>query len=81
MAEESDMTEDDWLDKARAFGHLYTSIYCPEDVTPYLHVFVYHIGFYLEKYLEVRRRGREGSERRRKRKRERMKGKEEKEMR
>eukprot|EP00026_Physarum_polycephalum_P004014 Phypoly_transcript_04031.p6 GENE.Phypoly_transcript_04031~~Phypoly_transcript_04031.p6 ORF type:complete len:106 (-),score=11.53 Phypoly_transcript_04031:1080-1397(-) len=49
-AEESDIKESEWLEKARAFGHLYATVYCPEDVTPYIHVFVYHVGFYLEKY-------------------------------
>ncbi len=49
-AETPNFTEQTWLDKAHAFGNLYRKIYSPEDVTPYLHVFVYHIGFYIEKY-------------------------------
>ena len=63
MAETSDMTEHEWLEKARAWGALYVSVYSPEDVTPYLHVFVYHVGFFLEKYpkeKEAKKRGRRG---------------------
>lgn len=44
------MTEAEWKAKARAFAQLFCEVYYDEAVTPYLHVFVYHIGYYIEKY-------------------------------
>lgn len=31
-------------------GNLFTSVFSGEGVTPYLHFFVYHMGYYVEKY-------------------------------
>lgn len=50
---EPSITEQDWLAKARIFGKNFVTIYSAEDVTPYCHVFIYHLGFYLEKYGSV----------------------------
>ena len=44
------VTEKFWLEKARAFGTLFGKVYAKEAVTSYLHLFVYHLGFFLEKY-------------------------------
>lgn len=47
--------ENEWIAKSRAYAKKFTSVYAKEDVTPYLHVLVYHAGFYIAKYgsLEV----------------------------
>jgi hypothetical protein len=39
-----------WLEKSQKFGKLFAKVYSKEDVTPYLHVFVYHVGYYVEHY-------------------------------
>ena len=55
MQDQQPIKEKDWLHYAKTFGRAFVETYCPEDVTPYLHVLVYHLGFYLEAYgnLEV----------------------------
>lgn len=40
---------DKWEHCARRFGTLYGERYLPEKTTPYMHVFVYHVGFFLRK--------------------------------
>lgn len=40
---------DKWEHCARRFGALYAARYLPEKTTPYMHVFVYHVGFFLRK--------------------------------
>lgn len=47
--EESNV-EKSWITKSRSYAKKFTSIYAKEDVTPYLHVLVYHAGFYIAKY-------------------------------
>ena len=37
-----------WRSSARIFAENFCEIYQSEDVTPYLHQFVYHVGFYLK---------------------------------
>lgn len=44
------ITAKEWRDKARVFGANFTKLYTKEAVTPYLHCFIYHVGFYLEEY-------------------------------
>lgn len=44
------ISDEDWRNKARAFGTLFVSRYGSEEVTPYIHVFVYHVGYYIERY-------------------------------
>lgn len=44
------MQEAVWLVKARQWGSLYTSIYSSSHITPYIHLFVYHMGYYQEQY-------------------------------
>ncbi len=44
------ITEEEWLTKARRFGEAFLQVYCAEQVTPYIHVLVYHVGFFLEHY-------------------------------
>jgi hypothetical protein len=40
---------DKWQHCARRFGALYAARYLPEKTTPYMHVFVYHVGYFLKK--------------------------------
>ncbi|KAL6070879.1 unconventional myosin-VIIb-like [Balamuthia mandrillaris] len=47
------ITEEEWLKMAREFGFMFSKRYGEEEVTPYIHVFVYHVGFYLHKYGSV----------------------------
>ena len=44
---ESDL-EQVWRSSARIFAENFCELYQSEDVTPYLHQFVYHVGFYLK---------------------------------
>lgn len=37
-----------WRESARVFAQNFCLIYEDEDVTPYLHQFVYHVGFFLK---------------------------------
>ena len=52
---EVQITEHEWCIQARTWGINFTKCYCEEDVTPYMHVLIYHIGFYLAKYKSVER--------------------------
>ncbi|KAL6045515.1 hypothetical protein QOT17_022743 [Balamuthia mandrillaris] len=49
------ITENEWLELAREFGTKFTQAFGDEEVTPYIHVFIYHLGFFLEKYGSVER--------------------------
>ncbi|KAL6069211.1 hypothetical protein QOT17_007748 [Balamuthia mandrillaris] len=49
------ITQEEWLAEAREFGHAFTAHYDNSEVTPYIHIFVYHLGFYLEKFGSVQR--------------------------
>lgn len=40
--------EEEWQQLARAWGKQFLTCYMAEDVTPYMHLFVYHMGYYLE---------------------------------
>jgi len=44
------ISEEEWLSHARRFGTSFTNCFRPEDVTPYIHVFVYHFGYFMEKF-------------------------------
>jgi hypothetical protein len=44
------ITEEEWLRRARPFGTLFTACYEGRNTTPYIHIFVYHLGFFLEHY-------------------------------
>jgi len=47
-------TEDQWLGYARAFRVTFVNCFRPEDVTsPYLHVFIYHLGYFMEKFRGI----------------------------
>lgn len=39
--------EKSWIAKSRAYAKKFTSVYAKEDTTPYLHLLVYHAGFYI----------------------------------
>ncbi len=45
--------EQTWLRAAREWGQKFVRTYGREDVTPYIHVFVYHVGFYLARYRGI----------------------------
>lgn len=47
------ITEEEWRKRARAFGKLFTSTYQGRNTTPYMHIFIYHLGFFLEQYQGV----------------------------
>lgn len=40
----------EWRAEARSFGALYAQRHGAEEVTPYIHVLVYHVGYWLEHY-------------------------------
>ena len=42
-----------WTELAREFGKAYLARYLDESVTPYLHVFVYHVGFFLKNVCPI----------------------------
>ncbi len=44
------ITEEEWLTKALQFREAFLQVYCAEQVTPYIHVLIYHVGFFLEHY-------------------------------
>jgi hypothetical protein len=50
-----DIKEEWWMEKAKQFAKLFVKRYPAEDITPYIHVLVYHLGFYMETYgnLEI----------------------------
>jgi len=43
------ITAEGWTERARAWATVLVSVYDQMEVTPYLHVFVYHLGFFLVK--------------------------------
>lgn len=47
------ITEKEWLLQARGFGKLFTQTYEARNTTPYIHIFVYHLGYFLEHYHGV----------------------------
>jgi hypothetical protein len=44
------ITEEEWLDEARPFGQAFCTAYGRKQVTTYMHIFVYHYGFFLQTY-------------------------------
>jgi hypothetical protein len=44
------ITEQEWKDQAIKFGVAFVTAYSKEDVTTYIHIFVYHFGFFLSTY-------------------------------
>lgn len=53
LQEKSDVTEEWWLTHTKMFATNFKTVFYELAVTPYMHVFVYHLGFYLEKYGSV----------------------------
>lgn len=49
--------ENEWRKEARVWARIIIHVYGPEEITPYIHVFVYHLGYYLEKYGGVEKFG------------------------
>ena len=49
MQDQVNIKEAEWVQMARNWGLQFVTWYCPEDVTPYVHAFVYHLGFSFEK--------------------------------
>ncbi len=47
------ITEEEWLSRARTFGKAFVAAYTGEDVTTYIHIFIYHLGFFMEKYQSI----------------------------
>lgn len=45
-----EITAKQWRRKARKFGRAFVRVYQAEDVTTYIHIFVYHYGYFLERY-------------------------------
>lgn len=46
-----------WRVRAKRLGRSFVSLYGKESVTPYLHVFIYHFGFYLDRYGNLEKFG------------------------
>lgn len=44
------VTESQWLENAKKFGRMFINVYSENDVTPYLHILIFHIGFFREHY-------------------------------
>lgn len=44
------ITEEEWREEARMLGHKWVKMWGQQEVTPYLHIFIFHIGFFLEEY-------------------------------
>jgi hypothetical protein len=44
------MSENEWKEHARVFGTNWRNAFGGDSVTSYLHCFVYHLGFFFEKY-------------------------------
>lgn len=47
------ITKQQWLAEAIPFGRTFIARYTKSEVTPYIHIFIYHIGFFLEKYGSI----------------------------
>jgi hypothetical protein len=59
---ELNITEAQWLRLARSFGDKFTRRYSEEEVTPYIHTFISHLGFFLERYSGIERFANYGTE-------------------
>jgi len=46
-AREVAITEEAWLERALRFGKAFVGCFRKEDVTPFIHIFVYHYGFFM----------------------------------
>lgn len=44
------ISEVKWRERALKWGRLLTQVYSSSHVTPYIHLFVYHVGYYQERY-------------------------------
>lgn len=53
MQAQVNITEKKWLKKARAFGQAFCEAYGRKKVTTYMHIFVYHYGFFLARYKGI----------------------------
>lgn len=53
--EKPNISEVMWREKARSWGKKFLTIYPGEDITPYMHVFIYHYGYFIEKYGSIER--------------------------
>ncbi len=51
------ITEEQWKVEAHELGRLYIKCWGQEEVTPYLHVYIYHISYYLEQYSSKEKLG------------------------
>jgi hypothetical protein len=49
------VSDQDWRERAREFGRKFVSRYGSEEVTPYIHLFIYHLGYYMENYGSIER--------------------------
>ncbi len=47
------ITKEEWRQEVSKFAQIFASTYSREDVTPYIHILVYHVGFYLERYRSL----------------------------
>lgn len=52
---EDQITNGFWLCEARTFGNEFLNVYDANAVTPYLHVLIYHVGYYRERYGSLER--------------------------
>jgi hypothetical protein len=50
-----EITEDEWMRRAKEFGRLYVDTFGAEEVTSYIHILVYHVGFFLDRYGTIER--------------------------
>jgi len=53
--ESTKITTEEWTRRARSWASTLVTIYDKMEVTPYLHVFVYHLGFFLVECDSVER--------------------------
>ncbi len=51
------ITEKQWRDEAKELGRAIIKLYGREEITPYLHVFIYHVGYFLEHYGGIEKYG------------------------
>lgn len=49
------ITQREWQTMARDLGRQWVSAFGESEVTTYLHIFIYHFGFFLEKYSSIER--------------------------
>jgi hypothetical protein len=47
------INEEEWIAEAIPFGQVFVDRYCAEEITTYIHIFIYHIGFFLAKFNSV----------------------------